>query len=298
MIFKKKQDILSAENSRNCLANPSYLFSQCGPTLNKYWRALIDGENIAVAQYQRFCDFLSKENKKELADSFEEVMLSVDNEKGDKELDLTRGQVAYLSTFDFRDDIFLSDQDESDVYQLSLEQLLEAVNDLTEDEINYRNKIVSYFSYNIVPIVNDIANLQWDINICKHELPLNTATCVKYHRYIAEEKYDFEEGELSKWNYVFSAPIYEYWTGRDNPIVPAKINSMNFLVLDCLCYANISLPSQSILKLLNYNNGKDDIKDILEKKFGPGVMSFINRCIADFNCASFRKWVSLGLKIK
>ena len=297
-LFKNRNSIkspkrLSSNESR--LDNPSFLFSQCGQTLNDLWQELIKGENAAVLQYKSYDAFLSANLSKSLIDLLKTPMLSVFNESGNKSISLTRGQIAYLVIFDFKNDIFVSDQDESDIYLLKQDQLLKAKDELSFDEIAFSNKVADYFRVNIIPMVNAVARRRWGIDICEYSLPLNTIKCVKYHMYICNEQYDFDGGSLSKWNYIFSAPMYEYRSGRDNPVVPVQINNMSAYILDCLCYSNIALPTLDIVRLLNYRDENTNIKESLENRFGPGVVTFMKKCIVDYNCANFRKWVSLGM---
>nr|DAT79943.1 MAG TPA: hypothetical protein [Caudoviricetes sp.] len=301
----KRNNILFSENLRNgSRIYPSLLFAQCGSELNGLWQDLVEGENNAVLQYQEFRIFLSNLHNEVSVHSFELPMLSVENELGDKQLSLTRGQIAYLSAFDFDSDIFLSDQEQSDSYILSPKRLQKVASELTPDEINYRNKIIDYFTCNIEPKVNKVANRIYDINICRYKLPLNTAEYLRYHKYIAGENYDFDKGKLSKWNYIHHAPIYGttlgmlYESRQDNPIIPSQINIMNADILDCLCYINIALPTLNLLRVLQYRDEKDSVKESLENHFGIGVVSYMERFIANYSCAEFRKWVSMGLMVK
>lgn len=303
-IFKKQKEQKSIKDQsffsshEEHLDNPSYLFAQCGHVLNTLWRDLVKGENVAVPQYAKYTDFLSTNLSETLIDSLKKPMLSIHNEAGNKCMWLTRGQVAYLLTFNFEKDFFVSDENESDIYLLKKNQLQSAKNELTSDETEFTNKVVNYFRINIVPKINEVTRKRWGIDICKYSLPLSTIECVKYHMYICHEQYDFDDGVLSKWNYIFSSPMYESRISRDKPIVPIQIDNMSAYVLDCLCYINIALPTLNIVKVLHYSDGNDSVKNSLENAFGPGVFDFIKKCIVDINCAGFRKWVSLGLMVK
>ena len=300
-LFRKRNSIKRQSNSNpaeNRLDNPSYLFSQCGPALNTLWREFVKGENTSVTQYQKYTDFLSSNLSSILMDSLKRPMLPVFDDSGSKKIFLTRGQIAYLNTFDFNKDVFISDQVGSEIYRLKLEQLELAKNELTSDELAFCSKVVDYFRDNIIPKVNEVARRRTGFDICEYNLPLNTIECVKYHMYISHENYDFSGGELSKWNYIFSAPIYEHRSNRDNPIVPVQIDNMSAFILDCLCYSYIALPTLDILRVINCRGENGSVKESLEHYFGTGVVNFMKRCIVQYNCANFREWVSLGLMTK
>ena len=89
-----------------------------------------------------------------------------------------------------------------------------------------------------------------------------------------------------------------YESRQDNPIIPSQINIMNAYILDCLCYINIALPTLNLLRVLQYRDEKDSVKGSLENHFGIGVVSYMERFIANYSCAEFRKWVSMGLMVK
>ena len=295
--FAKKRETLSNEvkGNENIFNNPSFLFSQCG--LNDLWQGLVKGQGTAVDEYMDYVEFLNSLNANYRTINFSDVIINILSDDKKNALKITRGELMYLSVFNFKKDLILTDDFSGIVYKLNYNDYYNLTNELSDDEREYTKAMVGYFSKYITPKVNSVSNIRWGIDTFKTVLPLNCLEYKEYHRYIAEEEYDYDGGKNTKWNYVYSAPVCSSTKmSEENPIIPMSINCLTAFILDCLCYINIALPTLDIVKVMNYRNENTSVREALTSRFGPGVDKFMMRCVSDYSCANFRKWVTIGLK--
>lgn len=297
--FLKRKSADSKQNNERSMVNPTFLFSQFGPDMSSLWSDIVEGEHKAVEQYVEFLWYYQEVSCQYSDINFDEFMVSIMSEDGNNCIDLTRGQVMYLALFSFCNDIYLSDESENSLFILTKEKYQETLQNLLDSEKQFCTRIKKYFCDYIVPKINAVSRLRWDIDICEYSVPLNTMKCRDYHQYIANEEYDSNAEKHSEWNYIFAAPIYDYHIKKDNPLIPININILDAFVLDCVCYINIAIPTLDLFKVLRCRPDNDkSVMEVIVSKFGDGVDKFIYRSIRDFSTANFRKWVTEGLLVQ
>ena len=170
---------------------------------------------------------------------------------------------------------------------------------LLPDEIDYCEKIVSYVKNNILNLVQKADLIRYGIKLCKRPILYNSLEVDSYHRFIASDKCSSNSEEYKKWHHITNAPfLLEKNNSEENPLIITEISAVNAFVLDYLCYATISLPTEDLTRVLSCPVNGKTVKDTIIEVFGVDAFDYIMKAVDDLNGEKFRRFVYSGLLIE
>ena len=99
---------------------------------------------------------------------------------------------------------------------------------------------------------------------------------------------------------IFCAQLYaEYKNEISNPLIITDITALSAFVLDYLCYATITLPTEDITKILLIKDNQGlSVKQAIIQNYGEEAIDYITKVVDDINGSLFRTSVYNGLLIE
>lgn len=293
MFWRKKRIEEKETNEKN---NPTKIFATLGGTFEKLWHDMVKGENEAVNIYNEYLLFKQKLLKKCSPIDYDRIILS------NKTYDISFGQLMYLEMINARE-IFLSDnkiillnEDSQDTCPLLYDDYLCAYKQLKENETNFIKETKKFLNEHITNIVEQTSKDIWGYNKCKSCVPVNTIQCQTYHKELSEQT---EEKLKKEWCRIYRAPIFRRISESD-PLILINFKYDSIFIIDYLCFAKVSHPTQSLEMMLSYKDMRTNktMKEVLCTKFGNNIINYIEEIIKDLNGKAFREFVRNGLKIE